>query len=101
MGFPVDDKSQVSADVLLGEVMNALGRIVGYSEVDTPFVPGLGCTGADDIGGRHERSPRDQDRRRVVQSDGLTGIRLRIRHRAHLDDGAWRACVTPCVARQT
>jgi len=101
VGFPVDDKSQVSADMLLGEVMNALRRIVGDSEVDNPLVPGLGCTGAGDIAGRHERSPRDQNRRCVVQSDRLSGIRLRIRHRAHLDDGAWRACLTSCGASQT
>jgi len=99
--FPVDDKGQVSADVLFGEFMNALRRIIGHSEVENPLVPGLRHSGAGDIARSHERSPRHQDSRRVVQSDGLGGIRLRIRDRAHLDGRAWRACLLASGTSET
>jgi len=100
VNFPVDDKGQVSADVLVGEVTNALRCVIGHGEVENPLVVGLGRSGAGDITGSHQRSPRHQDSRSVVQSDSLAGIRLRIRHRAHLDGGASRACLTAWGARE-
>src|SRR4029078_6281001 len=99
--FPVDNKGQASADVLLGEFMNALRRIIGHSEVENPLALGLRRSGARDIAGSHQRSPRHQDCRSVVQSAGLRGIRLRIRDRAHLDGGAWRASLMACGASET
>ena len=101
MDFPVDNKGQVSADVLFAEFMNALRRIIGHSEVETPLVLSLGRSSAGDIDGRHQRSPRHQDCRRVVQRNGFAGIRLRIGHRAHLDGGAWPVGVAACGARET
>jgi hypothetical protein len=99
--FPIDSEGQVSADVLLSEVMNALRRSIVHGEVESPFAVGLGRSGASDIAGSHQRSPRHQDCRSVVQSGGLAGIRRRICHRAHLDDGAWRACLMAWGASET
>ena len=64
--FPVDNKGQVSADMLLAEFMNALRRIICHSEVENPLVVGLGRSGAGDIARSHQRSPRYEDRRVVV-----------------------------------
>lgn len=71
MDFPVDNKGQVSADVLFAEFMNALRRMIGHSEVENSLVLGLGRSGAGDIARSHERSARI---RIVVVSFRLTDL---------------------------
>ena len=47
--FPVGDKGQIPANVLLAELMNALRRIVGHGETENPSAFGRGRCGCGDI----------------------------------------------------